>query len=143
MRMTQRFSAAAVVLLAGGCGLFTDTDPWRLRPAMLSYFEFGENVVLPATAQRNVPFNVQFNTYSDIGCVDPTTTDVEVIGLDVRIIPVQKEWLDRDCTDEVRSETNTVSVTVTQAGPATVRIFGWQLPEDVELIAERQITVNP
>ena len=108
--------------------------------AVLESGTFTENVSAPATAQRNISFNVTFTTYSS-SCGE-TTNEVVVTGLDVHIIPTHRRRSDEVCQDVLVQTQNVVPVRVIVAGPAVVYVHGRRLPQNEEIVVTRSVTIE-
>lgn len=137
--------SAAVATLA--CTSATGPQPGDTitRPATLHHYGDGPGLSMPESTTVNAPLSVQFTTYGG-GCVQRAYNEVQVIGLAAVVRSYQREYIPRDfegCTDELRVERNTVTVTFRVAGTARVRVVGRQMPGAQPLILERVVQVNP
>ena len=108
--------------------------------AVLESGAFSENVSAPATAQRNIAFNVTFTTYGS-SCGE-TTNEVVITGLDVHIIPTYRVRRDAVCPDVLVQTQNVVPVRVIIAGPAVVYVHGLRQPQNEEIVVTRPVTIE-
>lgn len=135
--------AVLAALAVPGCSPLSDDS--YLRPATLQFYTNPAELTAPASAVRNLPFDVEFTSYGG-GCVERARSTVGSTGLDVRIWAWQRVNVPGQngaCTDELRIERNVVRVTVTQAGAARIRVFGQQEPGGDPFVLEAQVTVTP
>src|SRR5688572_27601566 len=112
--------------LVVACASSTEPAPGSTvrRPATLEHFGDPAVISSPATARVGVPIDVVFTTYGG-GCVSRAVTELEVVGLDAQVRPFQDEYIPRAneaCTDELRVESTTVSLTFTATGTARIRV---------------------
>lgn len=145
VRAAARSVAVASVILAIACVDAMGPGTWRVRAATLEHYGSPSSITVPETAQRHTAFNVEFITYGG-GCVEPAENLVTSIGLDVRIVSSQREYMPREneaCTQELRLEQNVVPLTLSGVGTARIRVFGRRMPGDETLVLERSVDVTP
>ena len=138
----KRLTIIGLALAAGCQGLYQDS---YLRPGTLQFHTQPVEITVPATATRNVPFNVEFTTYGG-GCTERAPGTVGGAGLDIRIWSWQRVNVpgpNGACTDELRLYHNVVAVTIRQSGTARLRIYGQREPGGDPFVFDTQVQVVP
>ena len=138
----KRLTIIGLVVAAGCHGFYEDS---YLRPGTLQFYTNPALVTVPATATRDVPFNVEFTTYGG-GCIERAPSTVGAAGLDIRIWSWQRVNVpgrNGACTDELRLDRNVVTVTIRQSGTARLRIYGQREPGGDPFVHDTEIQVAP
>lgn len=137
-------SAFVIALIVAQACDPTGPGSSRRRAATLEHYGFAAVLNVPASAQQNVSFNVEFTTYGG-GCVERATNEVLVVGLDVQIHSYQRDYTPRAgeaCTDDLRFEQNSVPISLSGPGTARIRVFGRRMPGDEGIVLERAVLVS-
>ena len=139
----RKLAVFLLAISAASCLSLNDPDVDRTElPANLEFYAYDENVAAPTTAPRGTAFNVTFTTYGG-GCTERTDNEVVVSGLDVHIYSTQVVRVGQPCPDVLKTEAQTVAVTVILSGTATIHVHGWRQPENEEIVVVRSVTITP
>ena len=113
------------------------------RPGQLRYFDLRDNVTVPDTVDRGVPFNVKITTYGD-GCAQLGDTPVSMTAQVITVAPHDIFAGGRNvaCPDVLRSLEHIASISVSTPGAVTIRIRGRDYPVDSTFVIERRLVVR-
>lgn len=133
-------------LLIASCSLATDSATIATRqPAVIDMG--GSNsvqITIPATATAGTAFSVVVTTYGG-DCVLQGDTEIAVNGLLAEVRPFDVFQMDASsvgCNRNLILYAHTASVTFTQQGSATVRIYGRRDPGKVDITVDRSVEVR-
>jgi hypothetical protein len=143
-RLMERPLLPWLALALGACAWTTDPTSIR-RPATIARYD-ADTAALVASDQ--VPVNAitvaHFKTYG--GClISRAENQLTQQGLLADIRSFQRVYTpqgDGQCTDELRIESNDITVSFTSVGRAMIRVFG-QTMDGTPIVLRRDVTVVP
>jgi hypothetical protein len=125
--LLNRRLPVALLLLAAGCHDATDPEKQRVIGLVDLLGTSPPAIVVPAQIAANERFTVTVYTWGSSDCTKPDGGSVAVLGDLVRIVPydiIPIPGHSDVCRDDYAAHPHVFPLTLTQAGPARVRVVG-------------------